>query len=98
MSGLAATLSTGSAIRLAVVLLLLRFWSTSPRTSLQPSLGPHAKAPATDVVHGRLPTGRAPDGLDRDVLDDLDKLAKACLEADRAGDWAVGIDQAMIGA
>ena len=36
--------------------------------------------------------------LDRDVLDGLDKLAKACLEADRAGDWAVGIDQAMIGA
>jgi hypothetical protein len=29
---------------------------------------------------------QSPDGLDRDVLDDLDKLAKACLEADRAGD------------
>jgi hypothetical protein len=32
------------------------------------------------------PFRQSPDGLDRDVLDDLDKLAKACLEADRAGD------------
>ena len=32
------------------------------------------------------------------MLDGLDKLAKECLGADRAGDWAVGIDQAMIGA
>jgi hypothetical protein len=61
-------------------------------------IGPSREGASVDVVHGRLPTGRAPDGLDRDVLDGLDKLAKACLEADRAGDWAVGIDQAMIGA
>jgi hypothetical protein len=47
--------------------------------------GPSREGASDDVVHGRLPTG-SPDGLDRDVLDDLDKLAKACLEADRAGD------------
>jgi hypothetical protein len=48
--------------------------------------GPSHEGASDDVVHGRLPTGRAPDGLGRDVLDALDKLAKACLEADRAGD------------
>ena len=47
--------------------------------------GPSREGASDDVVHGRLPTG-SPDGLDRDVLDDLDKLTKACLEADRAGD------------
>jgi hypothetical protein len=47
--------------------------------------GPSREGASDDVVHGRLPTG-SPDGLDRDVLDALDKLAKACLEADRAGD------------